>query len=85
MMLRDWVMPPRVSSTVVVLLSVSIRLTGCRRRIRACDVGAITQRANGHGPVAAPALGDDTAAVLSECLGLSQEEIRGLTESGTVT
>ncbi len=32
----------------------------------------------------APALGDDTAAVLGEWLGLSQEEIGALTESGTV-
>jgi 2-methylfumaryl-CoA isomerase len=34
--------------------------------------------------VAAPAVGDDTAAVLSECLGLSPDEISRLTESGTV-
>jgi 2-methylfumaryl-CoA isomerase len=34
--------------------------------------------------VAAPALGDDTAAVLSEWLGLSQDEFSRLTESGTV-
>lgn len=34
--------------------------------------------------VAAPALGDDTAAVLSEWLGLSQDKIARLTESGTV-
>jgi 2-methylfumaryl-CoA isomerase len=34
--------------------------------------------------VAAPAVGDDTAAVLAECLGLSPDEIRRLTESGTV-
>jgi 2-methylfumaryl-CoA isomerase len=32
----------------------------------------------------APALGDDTAAVLGDWLGLSQEEIGALTESGTV-
>jgi 2-methylfumaryl-CoA isomerase len=34
--------------------------------------------------VAAPAVGDDTAAVLAECLGLSPDEISRLTESGTV-
>jgi 2-methylfumaryl-CoA isomerase len=34
--------------------------------------------------VAAPAVGDDTAAVLSEWLGLSPDEISRLTESGTV-
>jgi 2-methylfumaryl-CoA isomerase len=34
--------------------------------------------------VAAPALGDDTKVVLSEWLGLSLDEIGGLTESGTV-
>jgi 2-methylfumaryl-CoA isomerase len=34
--------------------------------------------------VAAPAVGDDTAAVLGECLGLSPDEISRLTESGTV-
>jgi 2-methylfumaryl-CoA isomerase len=34
--------------------------------------------------VAAPAVGDDTAAVLSECLGLSPDEISRLTESGIV-
>ena len=34
--------------------------------------------------VPAPALGDDTAAVLSEWLGLPQDEIARLTESGTV-
>jgi 2-methylfumaryl-CoA isomerase len=33
---------------------------------------------------AAPALGDDTAAVLGEWLGLSGDEIGRLTESGTV-
>jgi 2-methylfumaryl-CoA isomerase len=33
---------------------------------------------------AAPALGDDTAAVLAERLGLSEDEIARLTESGTV-
>jgi 2-methylfumaryl-CoA isomerase len=35
-------------------------------------------------PVAAPAVGDDTAAVLREWLGLSPDEISQLTESGTV-
>jgi 2-methylfumaryl-CoA isomerase len=41
---------------------------------------------NGEYPkaVAAPALGDDTAGVLSEWLGLSEDDIAGLTESGTV-
>ncbi|WP_328349794.1 CoA transferase [Mycobacterium sp. NBC_00419] len=34
--------------------------------------------------VAAPALGDDTAAVLTEHLGLSAAQIAGLIESGTV-
>jgi 2-methylfumaryl-CoA isomerase len=34
--------------------------------------------------VAAPALGDDTAAVLREWLQLNPEEIGRLTESGTV-
>ena len=34
--------------------------------------------------VAAPALGDDTADVLIECLGLTEEEVVVLTESGTV-
>lgn len=34
--------------------------------------------------VAAPALGDDTIAVLTEHLGLSADEIEALTESGTV-
>jgi 2-methylfumaryl-CoA isomerase len=34
--------------------------------------------------VAAPAVGDDTAAVLSECLGMTPDEIGRLTESGTV-
>ncbi|HEX9498709.1 MAG TPA: 2-methylfumaryl-CoA isomerase, partial [Mycobacterium sp.] len=34
--------------------------------------------------VAAPALGDDTAAVLREWLQLNHEEIRQLAESGTV-
>lgn len=34
--------------------------------------------------VAAPALGDDTLAVLGEWLGLSPAEVGGLTESGTV-
>ena len=34
--------------------------------------------------VAAPALGDDTAAVLREWLQLNPDEIRQLTESGTV-
>lgn len=34
--------------------------------------------------VAAPALGDDTAAVLAEHLGLSAEKVAELTESGTV-
>lgn len=33
----------------------------------------------------APALGEDTAAVLAECLGLSPPQIAGLVESGTVT
>ncbi|MGV9801864.1 CoA transferase [Mycobacterium sp. NPDC003449] len=33
---------------------------------------------------AAPALGDDTAAVLAEHLGLGADEIAGLTQSGTV-
>ena len=35
-------------------------------------------------PSPAPALGDDTAAVLSERLGMSAGEIAGLVESGTV-
>jgi 2-methylfumaryl-CoA isomerase len=35
--------------------------------------------------VAAPALGDDTAAVLKEWLGLSQDDIDQLTGSGTVS
>jgi 2-methylfumaryl-CoA isomerase len=35
-------------------------------------------------PVAAPALGDDTAAVLGEWLGLSADDVAELTESGTV-
>jgi len=35
-------------------------------------------------PRPAPALGDDTAAVLGERLGLSADEIAGLVESGTV-
>jgi 2-methylfumaryl-CoA isomerase len=41
---------------------------------------------NGDYPpaVAAPALGDDTAAVLGEWLGMTRDEIDGLTESGTV-
>lgn len=41
---------------------------------------------NGDYPkaVAAPALGDDTAGVLGEWLGLSDDDIAGLTESGTV-
>ena len=34
--------------------------------------------------VAAPALGDDTADVLIECLGLTEDEVVALTESGTV-
>ncbi len=34
--------------------------------------------------VAAPAVGDDTAAVLSEWLGLNSDDISRLTESGTV-
>lgn len=34
--------------------------------------------------VAAPALGDDTVAVLEEWLGLSQEDIAHLTDAGTV-
>ncbi|MDV3127275.1 CoA transferase [Mycobacterium sp. 21AC1] len=34
--------------------------------------------------VAAPALGDDTAAVLTEYLGLSADEVAALSESGTV-
>jgi 2-methylfumaryl-CoA isomerase len=34
--------------------------------------------------VPAPALGDDTAQVLADALGLSAEEIAGLTEAGTV-
>lgn len=34
--------------------------------------------------VPAPALGDDTAAVLDEWLGLSADEVEALTESGTV-
>ncbi|KUI32209.1 mesaconyl-CoA isomerase [Mycobacterium sp. IS-1742] len=34
--------------------------------------------------VAAPALGDDTAAVLSEWLGISADEVSRLTESGSV-
>jgi len=34
--------------------------------------------------VAAPALGDDTAAVLGEWLGMTPDEIGRLTESGTV-
>jgi 2-methylfumaryl-CoA isomerase len=41
---------------------------------------------NGDYPkaVAAPALGDDTAGVLAEWLGLSEDDIAALTESGTV-
>lgn len=41
---------------------------------------------NGDYPpaVAAPALGDDTAAVLGEWLGMKPEEVGKLTESGTV-
>ena len=41
---------------------------------------------DGAYPVAvpAPALGDDTAAVLGDWLGMTTEEIRGLTDSGTV-
>lgn len=35
-------------------------------------------------PQPAPALGDDTAAVLTERLGLTEEEIAGLVESGAV-
>jgi 2-methylfumaryl-CoA isomerase len=35
-------------------------------------------------PVAAPALGDDTAGVLAEWLGLGKDDIDRLTESGTV-
>jgi 2-methylfumaryl-CoA isomerase len=35
-------------------------------------------------PEAAPALGDDTAAVLGDRLGLSVEEIAALVESGTI-
>ena len=35
-------------------------------------------------PVAAPALGDDTAGVLADWLGLSDADIDGLTKSGTV-
>ncbi|MFN8032612.1 MAG: CoA transferase [Mycobacterium sp.] len=35
-------------------------------------------------PQPAPALGDDTAAVLAERLGLTEEEIAGLVESGSV-
>lgn len=34
--------------------------------------------------VAAPALGDDTAAILSEWLGLAADDVDGLRESGTV-
>jgi 2-methylfumaryl-CoA isomerase len=34
--------------------------------------------------VAAPALGDDTTAVLAEWLGMSADEIGRLTDSGTV-
>jgi len=34
--------------------------------------------------VPAPALGDDTAAVLSDWLSLSAEDIDGLIQSGTV-
>jgi 2-methylfumaryl-CoA isomerase len=36
------------------------------------------------GAVSAPALGDDTAAVLCEWLGLSPDDIDRLTQSGTV-
>jgi 2-methylfumaryl-CoA isomerase len=41
---------------------------------------------NGDYPkaVAAPALGDDTAGVLAEWLGLGEDDIAALTESGTV-
>jgi 2-methylfumaryl-CoA isomerase len=41
---------------------------------------------NGDYPkaVAAPALGDDTAGVLAEWLGLSDDDIAALTESGAV-
>jgi 2-methylfumaryl-CoA isomerase len=35
-------------------------------------------------PAVAPALGDDTAAVLNEWLGLGPDQISRLTESGTV-
>jgi 2-methylfumaryl-CoA isomerase len=34
--------------------------------------------------VVAPALGDDTAAVLGEWLGMTADEVGRLTESGTV-
>jgi 2-methylfumaryl-CoA isomerase len=34
--------------------------------------------------VAAPALGDDTAAVLGQSLGMTSDEIGRLIESGTV-
>jgi len=34
--------------------------------------------------VAAPALGDDTAGVLGEWLGMTPDEIDRLTDSGTV-
>jgi 2-methylfumaryl-CoA isomerase len=35
-------------------------------------------------PAPAPALGDDTAAVLGEWLGMTADDIEALTESGTV-